>query len=804
MSLKKYGVLAGRVLDTRAEGGSGSPHFQIRVRGGDIDFRVAVNVLSQQSPSELLYAADEAFDHPVLKDLLDLPDGFSHLQSGPGQGAFDYIRGNLFDRESMHPLPATAPGPDNDLADKLHHYVDRVQADPAARLYAFGERWGPENGRADKIFGFAPGNGVHDIHMNQGNSGQFQRDDGVWQDGGLLLHFPAAQQWVAIFLAFQSQSWHTDDRTGRPLPGLQAVGPLPGPGEPDHAVRIVAALVNNAGSEPSGETVTLLNTGGAGSGPRRLDAPGRAGSADDTSVDPPSRGRRGTHPCAASGPARREGWAAEPARPGRAEGRRRRVRRARGGVGGPDHRVLSGREPTHECRKPSSVTVSSSAAARTPSEWGHADLGGTLLTGHGPMRGGCLMTTEHAAGASPSGETAFDSTATRPDGPPDTSPAPQDTGPPAASDPPDDAGEHPPHRSGAAALMLAALGIVFGDIGTSPLYALKTVFSIDNGAVRPTEGDVYGVISMMFWSVTLIVSIKYISVLMRADNDGEGGVMALTALVRRLYGDRTRRTGLFVVIGILGVSLFYGDSLITPAISVLSAVEGVRVAAPTLGHVVVPVSVVIITVLFAVQRFGTGKVGSLFGPVMLLWFLTLAVAGIAGIVAEPGVLKGLSPTYAVLFVVEHPGIAFVAMGAIVLVITGAEALYADMGHFGRHPLRRAWFSAVSPGLPLNYLGRAPLTLRPPGSVPTPFFLLAPSGAQPPRVLLATAATVIASQAVISGAFSLSRQAVQLGLLPPVTVRQTSKHEGGQIYLPGVNGLLFAGVLLVMLTFRSSE
>ncbi|HEY4631086.1 MAG TPA: KUP/HAK/KT family potassium transporter [Blastococcus sp.] len=352
--------------------------------------------------------------------------------------------------------------------------------------------------------------------------------------------------------------------------------------------------------------------------------------------------------------------------------------------------------------------------------------------------------------------------------------------------------------------MLAALGIVFGDIGTSPLYALKTVFSIDNGAVRPTEGDVYGVISMMFWSVTLIVSIKYISVLMRADNDGEGGVMALTALVRRLYGDRTRRTGLFVVIGILGVSLFYGDSLITPAISVLSAVEGVRVAAPTLGHVVVPVSVVIITVLFAVQRFGTGKVGSLFGPVMLLWFLTLAVAGIAGIVAEPGVLKGLSPTYAVLFVVEHPGIAFVAMGAIVLVITGAEALYADMGHFGRHPIRRAWFYAVFPALTLNYLGQASLILRRPGSVSNPFFLLVPSWAQLPMVLLATAATVIASQAVISGAFSLSRQAVQLGLLPPVTVRQTSKHEGGQIYLPGVNGLLFAGVLLVMLTFRSSE
>jgi uncharacterized protein YukJ len=261
MPLKKYGVLAGRVLETRAEGGSDSPHFQIRARGGELDFRVAVNVLSQQSPSELLYAADEAFDHPVLKGLPDLPDGFSRLPSTPGQGAFDYIRGNLVDRESLRPLPATAPGPDNDLADKLHHYVDRAQADPSARLYAFGERWGPENGRADKIFGFSPGNGVHDIHMNQGNSGQFQRDDGVWQDGGLLLHYPIAQQWVAIFLAFQSQSWHTDDRTGHTLPELQAVGPVPGPAEPDHAVRIVAAVVNDAGQEPGRKTVTLLNTG---------------------------------------------------------------------------------------------------------------------------------------------------------------------------------------------------------------------------------------------------------------------------------------------------------------------------------------------------------------------------------------------------------------------------------------------------------------------------------------------------------------------------------------------------------------
>jgi KUP system potassium uptake protein len=360
------------------------------------------------------------------------------------------------------------------------------------------------------------------------------------------------------------------------------------------------------------------------------------------------------------------------------------------------------------------------------------------------------------------------------------------------------------HGAGAGGLVLAALGIVFGDIGTSPLYALQTVFSIDNHAVRPTQGDVYGVISMMFWSITLIVSIKYISILMRADNDGEGGVMALTALARRLYAARGARTSPLVILGILGVCLFYGDSLITPAISVLSAVEGVRVAAPSLGHIVVPVAAVILTALFAVQRFGTGRVGALFGPVMLLWFGALAAAGVAGIIAQPGVLVGLSPTYAVLFVVDHPLLAFIAMGAIVLVITGAEALYADMGHFGRPPIRRAWFFVVFPALVLNYLGQAGLILRHPDSVSSPFYLLFPSWAQLPMVVLATAATVIASQAVISGAFSLSRQAVQLGLLPPVTVRQTSEHEGGQIYLPGVNAALFMGVLAVMLTFRSAE
>jgi KUP system potassium uptake protein len=372
---------------------------------------------------------------------------------------------------------------------------------------------------------------------------------------------------------------------------------------------------------------------------------------------------------------------------------------------------------------------------------------------------------------------------------------------------PDAAPEHtektPPHGA-AGGLVLAALGIVFGDIGTSPLYALQTVFSIDDGAVRPTVDDVYGVISMMFWSVTLIVSLKYIGILMRADNEGEGGVMALTALARRLYSGRTASTAPLVVIGILGLSLFYGDSLITPAISVLSAVEGVRVAAPALGHVVVPAAAVILTLLFAVQRFGTGRVGALFGPITLLWFAALGTAGIFGIVAHPGVLTGLSPTYAVGFVVGHPGIAFIAMGAIVLVITGAEALYADMGHFGRSPILRGWFFVVFPALTLNYLGQASLIIRHPDAVSSPFYLLFPSWAQLPMVVLATAATVIASQAVITGAFSLSRQAVQLGLLPPVTVRQTSEHEGGQIYLPGVNAFLFVGVLAVMLTFGSAE
>ena len=358
--------------------------------------------------------------------------------------------------------------------------------------------------------------------------------------------------------------------------------------------------------------------------------------------------------------------------------------------------------------------------------------------------------------------------------------------------------------TGPLALMLGALGVVYGDIGTSPLYALQTVFSIDHGAVRPTSGDVYGVISLVFWSVTLIVSIKYVVFILRADNDGEGGVMALAALVRRVLGGVRGRAVLVMALGVFGASLFYGDSVITPAISVLSAVEGLKVATPSLSHVVVPVAAVILTLLFVAQRWGTHRVGSLFGPVMVLWFATIAAAGAYEVAKRPGILAGLSPTYAGAFVLDHPYTAFIAMGAVVLSITGAEALYADMGHFGRRPIRRAWFAVVFPALTLNYLGQGALILRDPHAVANPFFLLLPGWARVPMVVLATLATVIASQAVITGAFSVSRQAVRLGFLPYLRIRHTSPREVGQVYVPAVNWILFVGVLGLMVGFRSSE
>ncbi len=358
-------------------------------------------------------------------------------------------------------------------------------------------------------------------------------------------------------------------------------------------------------------------------------------------------------------------------------------------------------------------------------------------------------------------------------------------------------------NTGMAALTLGALGVVFGDIGTSPLYALQTVFTADNHAVHATPGEVYGVISLVFWSITMIVSVKYVTFIMRADNGGEGGIMALTALVEGLRLKSTRAKLGLVTLGILGASLFYGDGMITPAISVLSAVEGLKVAAPTLGSLVLPITVAVITLLFVIQRFGTKVVGNFFGPVMALWFGVLALVGLREIARHPGVIKGLSPTYGAQFFLDHGLVAFIALASVVLAVTGAEALYADMGHFGRSPIRRAWFVLVFPALTLNYLAQGSLILRSPKAVENPFFLLLPSWAQLPVVLLATVATVIASQSVISGAFSVTRQAVQLGFLPRLTVRHTSEHEIGQVYVPAINWILFVVVVAIVVAFGSS-
>jgi KUP system potassium uptake protein len=359
------------------------------------------------------------------------------------------------------------------------------------------------------------------------------------------------------------------------------------------------------------------------------------------------------------------------------------------------------------------------------------------------------------------------------------------------------------HKSTGAALALGALGVVFGDIGTSPLYAIQTVFTTDNARVHTNPVEVFGVISLVFWGITIVVSIKYIGFILRADNDGEGGIMALTALLQRNPLKTTRGKAVLVALGVFGASLFYGDGIITPAISVLSAVEGVKVAEPGLGDYVLPITVTVLTALFVIQRYGTGVVGKLFGPVMLVWFATLAATGIDEISKHPGILKALSPSYGIDFISAQPVIAFVAMGSIVLAITGAEALYADMGHFGRPPITRAWFFVVFPALTLNYLGQGALILHAPASISNPFFLIVPSWGRTAMVVLATVATVIASQSVISGAFSVTRQAVQLGFLPRMTIRHTSQEEIGQVYAPAINWGLYIAVILLVLGFRSS-
>ena len=352
-------------------------------------------------------------------------------------------------------------------------------------------------------------------------------------------------------------------------------------------------------------------------------------------------------------------------------------------------------------------------------------------------------------------------------------------------------------------LALGALGVVYGDIGTSPLYTMKEVFG-GHHPLPPTPDNVLGILSLVFWALVIIVSLKYVTFVLRADNRGEGGIMALVSLVRRATRSRPRLRWGLLALGLCGASLFYGDGLITPAISVLSAVEGLQIATPALQPYVVPTALVVLVSLFLLQQRGTSSVGGLFGPVMVLWFATLATLGIVNVVQSPSVLLAVNPAYAVQFFAANQGLGFVAMGAVVLAVTGVEALYADMGHFGRAPIRLTWFAFVLPALLLNYFGQGALLIREPEAVANPFYLQGPEWSIYPLVALATAATIIASQAVISGAFSITRQAVQLGYLPRMEIRHTSEHSIGQIYIPFMNWLLLVGVVALVLGFQSSS
>lgn len=352
-------------------------------------------------------------------------------------------------------------------------------------------------------------------------------------------------------------------------------------------------------------------------------------------------------------------------------------------------------------------------------------------------------------------------------------------------------------------MVAAALGVVFGDIGTSPLYAMHTIF--ERSAFRPVGVDhdsILGVVSVIFWSITLVVTVLYVRLLMRADNDGEGGLLSLLALLRR-QDLSARRLKVLFTLGIFGAALFFGDAMITPAISVLSSVEGLEIVDPGLKQLVIPGAVAILVALLVVQKWGTAKVGRFFGPIMAVWFVAIALCGIPEIVRSPAILQALSPLWAVRYFVADPLTALLSLGGVVLVITGAEALYADMGHIGRKPISRAWLALVFPALTLNYFGQGALLLRSPASIGSPFFLLPPHWALVPMVALATIATVIASQAVISGAFSVTNQAIRLGYVPRLRVVHTSTHERGQIYIPFVNWALLIAVLALVLAFRSS-
>ncbi|MDN0074697.1 low affinity potassium transporter Kup [Crenobacter sp. SG2303] len=355
-------------------------------------------------------------------------------------------------------------------------------------------------------------------------------------------------------------------------------------------------------------------------------------------------------------------------------------------------------------------------------------------------------------------------------------------------------------KSAMAGITLAALGVVYGDIGTSPLYTLKTCFSAEHLPI--SEVNILGILSLIFWSIMLVVTLKYVTFILRADNKGEGGIMVLMGLARRLVEGRA--SWRIVLFGLFGAALFYGDAIITPAMSVLSAAEGLEVISPTLTPYVLPMSVVVLAGLFLIQRHGTDTVGKLFGPVMLVWFFMLGVLGAINIAKAPLVIAAINPMNALAFLIHHGWGSFLVLGAVVLALTGAEALYADMGHFGRRPIHIAWFSVVLPGLVLNYFGQGALLLHDPKTIENPFFYMAPQWAVLPLIILATLATVIASQAVISGAYSLTRSAIQLGYCPRMKITHTSEREIGQIYLPFVNWALLVAVMVVVLTFRSSD
>ncbi|NRF69645.1 potassium transporter Kup [Aquincola sp. S2] len=353
-----------------------------------------------------------------------------------------------------------------------------------------------------------------------------------------------------------------------------------------------------------------------------------------------------------------------------------------------------------------------------------------------------------------------------------------------------------------AALTLGALGVVYGDIGTSPLYALKEVFH--GGHVAATPDNILGVLSLIFWTMTIIVSLKYVLLILRADNNGEGGLIAMLALATTAVRERPALRSTLMTVGLFGTAVFYGDGVITPAISVLSAVEGLSVAAPRLHDIVIPLTLVVLTALFAAQRFGTGGIGRAFGPVTLVWFAVLTLLGLPHIAANPDVLVALNPAYAIGFFIHNPLVAFIGLGAVVLCVTGGEALYADMGHFGRRPIRIAWYAIVMPALVVNYFGQGAMLLQRPEAITNPFYLMAPGWAQLPLVILATAATVIASQALITAAFSVTKQAIQLGILPRMVIRHTSVRDTGQIYVPFVNWGLYIFIVLAVVLFRTSS